>query len=87
MVFCFPSKRLRKFFSDDDDHVSASSKAQLNKPNPSTTPALDTPASSHLPPTVQLPPAVTEAEKATAKVPRIAIIIYSMYGHIAASKS
>lgn len=87
MVFCFPSKRLRMIFSDDHDQVAVSSRAHLNKSNASATPAPTTPVSSHPPSATQLPPVTIESEKVSMKQPRIAIIIYSMYGHIASSKS
>ncbi|KAJ3540833.1 hypothetical protein NM688_g6170 [Phlebia brevispora] len=69
MVFCFPCKRSRKNFDDHDD-VSASSSTLMNK-------SKDDRRSSRIP-----PPTVTAVEKSSAH-PRIAIIIYSMYGHIA----
>lgn len=76
MVFCFPSKRLRRLFSDDDHETLSSSTALAKKPQSSA------PASSPAAPSR----AVIPQEKAKG-APKVAIIIYSMYGHIAKSKS
>lgn len=75
MVFCFPSKRLRRLFSDDDHETLSSSTALAKKPQ-SSAPAAPAPAaaSSHN--------AAIPQEK-TKGAPKVAIIIYSMYGHIA----
>lgn len=72
MVFCFPCKRLFKHFDDD----LASAKAPLTK--------------TQTPPATRGTPSKPEEkvdekldEKVNARRPNIAIIIYSMYGHIA----
>ncbi|PSR73376.1 hypothetical protein PHLCEN_2v10668 [Hermanssonia centrifuga] len=79
MVFCFPSKRMRRLFSEDGD--SSSSNTRLNKPTPAAAEAPSTSSASRLPTVVQLPPISSEKVTSTSG-PRIAIIIYSMYGHI-----
>lgn len=85
MVFCFPSKRLRNLFSDDD-HVSTSSKTHLNKKAPAAKTPATSASSSRVPQSAQLPPVSVASEKVSAKQPRIAIVIYSMYGHISSSE-
>ena len=58
---CFPGKRLKNIFSDDDKKPASTKKPSSSTPAPATTPA---PAS-------------------TMSSPKVAIVIYSMYGHIA----
>ena len=60
---CFPGKRLKNIFSDDDKKPASTKKPSSSPPAPATTPA---PAS-------------------TMSSPKVAIVIYSMYGHIAKS--
>ncbi|KAF7799124.1 hypothetical protein EIP86_010354 [Pleurotus ostreatoroseus] len=71
MVFCFPCKRLWKNFTDDQDNSSSTSQTKLNKASTS-----EKAYSSRS-------PAKTTAEEKRARRPQIAIVIYSMYGHIA----
>lgn len=75
MVFCFPCKRLWKNFTDDQDNSSSTSQTKLNKASTS-----EKTYSS------RSPTKTTTAEKRASR-PQIAIVIYSMYGHIAGSES
>ena len=68
---CFPGKRLKKTFSDDIE-----SKPKPKPAAPAPAPAKSSPAAATSTPT-----------KASAMSPKVAIVIYSMYGHIATRMS
>ncbi|KAH9946468.1 NADH-quinone oxidoreductase [Amylocystis lapponica] len=60
---CFPSKRLRNLFSDDEPANKSKPKADIKQ---------------------SAPPSSTTTKLTTSNMaPKIAIVIYSMYGHIA----
>ncbi|EIW56252.1 uncharacterized protein TRAVEDRAFT_171817 [Trametes versicolor FP-101664 SS1] len=68
---CFPGKRFKKNHSDDPESAKAPASAA---PAPTTTPAPPAPAPA---------PATQTAPESTMSSPKVAIIIYSLYGHIA----
>ena len=68
---CFPGKRLKKTFSDDIESKPKPKPA----PAPAPAPAKSSPAA-----------ATSTTTKASAMSPKVAIVIYSMYGHIAKGK-
>ncbi|KAF8651138.1 hypothetical protein AX16_004861 [Volvariella volvacea WC 439] len=75
---CFPSKRQRDNFTDNDKPTRNGTSSKTTKAEaPSTNP----PTSSSQPP--QLPTTTTNSTLTTMSSPRVAILIYSMYGHIA----
>lgn len=76
MVFCFPCKRLFKGFTDDEDNHSSTSKTKLNKA-----------AVAEKSSTPRSPVKTAAVVDKRAPRPRVAIIIYSMYGHITGSES
>ncbi len=67
---CFPGKRFKKNHSDDPESAKAPASAA---PAPTTTPA----------PAPAPAPATQTAPETTMSSPKVAIIIYSLYGHIA----
>ena len=72
MVFCFPCKSLGKNFKEDNEPPKSKPESNGKKEESKAEPAA-APA--------------TSADAAEAKEgPKIAIIIYSMYGHIAGRK-
>ena len=65
---CFPSKKQKANFEDDDKKPASKTKS----------------ASSPIPPTNSQPLTSTSSPTQTTKMaPKVAIVIYSMYGHIA----
>jgi NAD(P)H dehydrogenase (quinone) len=77
---CFPTKRQKDNFTDDKP------KPQVPKPEASTAPASTAPTAPTTvapSPAPSLPPlAKTTEEEEEMAPPRIAIVVYSMYGHI-----
>ena len=69
MVFCFPCKNTSRYFSDDTPSTSKPSKTMSAEQEVSPAPAS----------------AATTTEEKSKGGPKIAIIIYTMYGHIAKS--
>lgn len=75
MVFCFPCKSLGKNFKEDN-----------GPPKAKSAPASAANGKTEAKP-VETTPAAAASNAAAESKPRVAIIIYSMYGHIAGSKS
>lgn len=73
---CFPGKRQKRNFAEPKPERK-DAKAVTVEPIPSSGPVLSAPSPLHLEPTASEPP-----EK-TISAPRVAIVIYSLYGHIA----
>ncbi|EIN09332.1 NADH:quinone oxidoreductase [Punctularia strigosozonata HHB-11173 SS5] len=90
---CFPSKKQQRNFDETaaaDKKPASTTVADKAPQIPESTVAASTvPASASAPPAEPAPapaPATTEAPTATAETkmaPKVAIVIYSMYGHIA----
>lgn len=82
MVFCFPCKSLGKNFKEDNEppkpKPETNGKKEEAKPE-SAAPASAAPAAAA--------PAAAATTAETKEGPKVAIIIYSMYGHIASCKS
>ncbi|KIM37998.1 benzoquinone reductase [Hebeloma cylindrosporum] len=85
---CFPSKKQKNNFADSNKEETPKSlrngeKANSTKGAPAVAkPQPDTPISNSTVPAPTLPPVTAEAPIEMSS-PKIAIIIYSMYGHIA----
>lgn len=83
---CFPSKRQKNLLSDDDTQSKKKPAPEAIKAQepaaaqPSTAPS-DPPPTTEPAPTAE--PSVTTTATAEMSSPKVAIIIYSMYGHIA----
>ncbi len=78
---CFPGKRLKNLFSDDD-HPSTKPSVPSKEPSSQLPPAVASePPAPESPPA--LPEVVTTSLETTMAPPKVAIIIYSLYGHIA----
>ncbi|KAJ7459251.1 flavoprotein-like protein [Mycena latifolia] len=77
---CFPSKKQRANFDAAPDTPATSTKAAAAAPavSPSRVPPPAAPASQ---PTTEAEPA--QAEETASSGPKIAIVVYTMYGHIA----
>lgn len=71
---CFPNKRQRGNFTDEDTEKRDAEKSTKG-PNSSTTPP------TQPPPTI--PPITNNLLKEDMSSPKVAIVIYTMYGHIA----
>ncbi|EJC98015.1 NADH-quinone oxidoreductase, partial [Fomitiporia mediterranea MF3/22] len=74
---CFPSKRTKEKFSDPDDSPQDIKAADASSKSSNRTPAPT--ASSFAPANTAAP----QNNKSERMAPKVAIIIYSMYGHIA----
>jgi NAD(P)H dehydrogenase (quinone) len=74
---CFPNKKQKNNFTDQPTSTQKGDTVKPIKDQPSTTSATTNPTTQS-PPT--LPPVTTQPDMST---PKVAIIIYSMYGHIA----
>ncbi|KAF5383074.1 hypothetical protein D9615_004879 [Tricholomella constricta] len=74
---CFPNKRQKDNFADNANQNKSTTKGQTSaasqKP-PSTPPTTKAPV---------LPPVTTPQTETTMAPPKVAIVIYTMYGHIA----
>jgi len=73
---CFPSRWLKKNFSDEDKPKPSGSESTTTAEKPTSTPAAK-PAAK---------PATNDIDvsaKKGSKTPKIAIVIYTMYGHVA----
>lgn len=84
MVFCFPCKSVGKHFNEDNTPPKPRPSAPATTTNGTANGNTRMPASD-APPTIPAPELnIKTDEKPTG--PKVAIVIYSMYGHIAASK-
>ena len=87
---CFPSKKQKNNFSDNADKSSKPKEPKTEVPveptkaEPAPAATEPTPAAPSTAP--ELPPVVVEAPIEMAP-PKVGIVIYSMYGHIAKCKS
>ncbi|KIJ15421.1 benzoquinone reductase [Paxillus involutus ATCC 200175] len=74
---CFPGKRQKNNFAEPKSTPSQDTKAEASEPKPPSPsiPAPETPATSE--------PPVSDTSEAKMSAPRVAIVIYSLYGHIA----
>ena len=72
---CFPNKKQKANFTDDSG-IPADNEKTTKAPNHPTTPR-----TTQSPPTI--PPITDKAVNQDMSSPKVAIIIYSMYGHIA----
>lgn len=80
---CFPGKRQKNLLSDDSPSKKDTTKAP--EPKPSSSSAAPPPPPSATTTAVAEPSSTTNTPKLNAKMaPKIAIIIYTMYGHIGA---
>jgi len=75
---CFPGKRQKNLLSDDSPSKKETTKAPETKP--STSAAAVPPSATT---TAVEPSTTTNTPKLSTMAPKVAIIIYSMYGHIA----
>ena len=78
MVFCFPCKSLGKNFKEDNEPP---------KPKPESNGKKEDGKEEAKPAAPAAAPAAAATTAETKEGPRVAIIIYSMYGHIATRKS
>jgi len=93
---CFPSKKQKDNFNDTDKADKKSTtrngsgtdgkgtKGEQTAVASSSEPPSEPPSATPAPPT--LPPVVTTDNSIVMSPPKVAIIIYSMYGHIAKCK-
>ncbi|CAL1709330.1 unnamed protein product [Somion occarium] len=75
---CFPGKRQKDLLSDDAK--ASKPPASANGPQPAPVAASSAPATE---PAAPVPATTTTTAESTMSSPKIAIVIYSMYGHIA----
>lgn len=78
---CFPNKRQKDNFNDTTQQNNI--KAATSAPASSSQPPTSTTAPTNGPPVLP-PPTITET-KLDMSSPKVAIVIYTMYGHIAKS--
>lgn len=87
---CFPGKRLKDLFSDSTKPAAQSPPKQSPPAAPvaasSAQPATE-PAAAQPQPAPSEPTAPATDTTATMSAPRIAIVIYTLYGHIGKSES